>query len=239
VLEMGEPVRVLDIARDLIRLSGFRADEVPITFVGLRPGEKLDEELVGDDEVAGPSRVETIMEVQPRHAPCAATLWSRLIELEKAAIRGDADTAIALLRTIAPDFACPPITPMVAPVPGPQPVADPLTTDAAQSAFRRPLDEAALTCRSCGSESVHRSRVSGPIEGLRRHFTAKRPHRCYACGWRAWADVAVSPAAASVTAAALDLRPLDRMVPTATDTTSRAAMEAILSRLDAAYMGRP
>lgn len=50
VLDMGEPVRIVDLAKDMIRLSGLSDDDVRIEFTGLRPGEKLYEELLADDE---------------------------------------------------------------------------------------------------------------------------------------------------------------------------------------------
>jgi FlaA1/EpsC-like NDP-sugar epimerase len=55
VLDMGEPVRIIDLAKDMIKLSGFSDDEIKIEFSGLRYGEKLYEELLADDEITLPT----------------------------------------------------------------------------------------------------------------------------------------------------------------------------------------
>ena len=55
VMDMGEPVRIVDLAKDMIKLSGFHEDDIKIEFSGLRPGEKLYEELLADDEKTLPT----------------------------------------------------------------------------------------------------------------------------------------------------------------------------------------
>jgi FlaA1/EpsC-like NDP-sugar epimerase len=74
VLDMGEPVRIVDLARLLIHLSGKSEQDVPIAYTGLRPGEKLYEELLADDETSAPTPHPKLRVAKVPAAPADATL---------------------------------------------------------------------------------------------------------------------------------------------------------------------
>lgn len=105
VLDMGQPIRVLDLARDLIRLSGFAEEEVPIQFSGLRPGEKLREELAGRGEDLRRTRHPRIFAV-PSTAPLREEGAIERDLAELCAIVAHADTAQirAVLKRIVPEM---------------------------------------------------------------------------------------------------------------------------------------
>lgn len=105
ILEMGEQIKVLDMARNLIRLSGFvPEEEIAIVFTGIRQGEKLYEELVEQDEVAEPSGVESIRVVRPMRLPDPAFLIKKIEELEALASKDDAKASLDVLCGLVPTY---------------------------------------------------------------------------------------------------------------------------------------
>jgi FlaA1/EpsC-like NDP-sugar epimerase len=108
VLDMGEQFKILDLAKNLIRLSGFvPEEEIPITFVGLRPGEKLVEELVGLGEALEPSEISKVFRVRATDVGDAQRVGEQVDALVRAAVQGDVSETIALLTRVVPTFTRP------------------------------------------------------------------------------------------------------------------------------------
>jgi FlaA1/EpsC-like NDP-sugar epimerase len=116
MLDMGEPVRVLDLARDMIRLSGLEEGaDIEIQFTGMRPGEKLYEEMFFGHEVAVPTEHPKILRARNGHE--AYRNDPEIASLIDAAIAGAKDDELrAQLRVLVPDFT----TTDAIPVPTPQ-----------------------------------------------------------------------------------------------------------------------
>ena len=101
VLEMGDPVRILDLARKMIALSGVPAD---IEFVGLRPGEKLHESLVSESESLVPTEREKILRVD-RVPRMTSTFDADVKALIDAAVSGRRSALDAAIEQLEPGFA--------------------------------------------------------------------------------------------------------------------------------------
>jgi FlaA1/EpsC-like NDP-sugar epimerase len=102
VLDMGKPIRILDLARDVARLAGRDPDSVPIQFIGLRPGEKLHEALFYDTETTQPTRHPKVIRVRPaggtvRAAADPAGVLEQLDQLVAVGAAGRHDVARKLL----------------------------------------------------------------------------------------------------------------------------------------------
>jgi FlaA1/EpsC-like NDP-sugar epimerase len=104
ILDMGSPIKILDLARDLIRLSGFEPDEdIEIKFVGLRPGEKLYEELITEGEGIIPTTHEKILVL--RKGPCDLKwLEAKIEELKVLANQQDSAGIKRTLKEIVPEY---------------------------------------------------------------------------------------------------------------------------------------
>ena len=108
ILEMGEQIRILDLAHHMITMAGLVPDvDIPVEFTGLRPGEKLYEELLTDEE-EGSRRVDRKIFVA-RPAPPPEDFERHLETLAAAALAEDPAGAVRELRRLVPTFVSPPI----------------------------------------------------------------------------------------------------------------------------------
>ena len=107
VLDMGEPVRIVELARQMIRLAGLRPDvDVAIRFTGLRPGEKLEEELFHMREPHVPAGRPGLLAAAPRTAELGIVARA-LDSLAASARGGDPAAALAQLSVLVPEFRPP------------------------------------------------------------------------------------------------------------------------------------
>jgi FlaA1/EpsC-like NDP-sugar epimerase len=105
VLEMGEQIKLMEMARHLIRMAGHIPDvDIAIRVVGLRPGEKLREELVAMDETLTASPVDKIQRVQSGWVPELELLEQNIDELERLVNNGQSRSAMDLLCQLVPTF---------------------------------------------------------------------------------------------------------------------------------------
>ena len=104
ILDMGTPIKIDDMAHDLIRLSGFEPDvDIKIEYIGLRPGEKLHEELITEAEGIVSTNHEKIMVL--RGAECnLAVVNGKIDELARLAYEQEAEMIKATLREIVPEY---------------------------------------------------------------------------------------------------------------------------------------
>jgi FlaA1/EpsC-like NDP-sugar epimerase len=104
VLDMGKPVRIVDLARQIIRLAGRRPDvDVAIEFTGLRPGEKLYEELFHQGEKFEPTATPRVNVVSPR-TPGLTAMQAGLEALEIHCVGADRPAALDGLGRLVPEF---------------------------------------------------------------------------------------------------------------------------------------
>ena len=104
ILDMGKPIKIADLARDLIRLSGFEPDvEIKIEFIGLRPGEKLFEELITEGEGIVPTTHEKIMTL--RGEKCSLKMLNgKIDELGQLAEEQNADKIRSKIKEMVADY---------------------------------------------------------------------------------------------------------------------------------------
>ena len=168
VLDMGEQIRMVDMARNLIRQAGLVPEtDVKIVFTGLRPGEKIAEELVSGNEQLQPSDIASVSRV--RRSPPVKDLAQLVKALEEMAVAGQADRVVAALRSLA-----------AAGVPHLEKVVLEEETSVLAAG------EARIPCPNCKVGAISRSRARRPAERLRKRLTAQRLYRCDRCGWRGW-----------------------------------------------------
>jgi O-antigen biosynthesis protein WbqV len=104
VLEMGQPVKIVDLAERMIRMSGLEPGlDIEVVFTGMRPGERLNEILFASEEPTVDIGISGIMAAKPNEPPMQ-TLRKWLADLEAAIAANDRATIKAVLKDAVPEF---------------------------------------------------------------------------------------------------------------------------------------
>mgnify|MGYP000844360349 FL=1 len=200
VLDMGQPIRIVDLARTMVRLSGYTEAEIPIAFTGLRPGEKLFEELLADNEKTLPTPHPKLRVSRPIDPP--GTSWDISVRrwLESNGSVGDAEVR-QMLGLWVPEYRP---APLHNPTPddSSEPAGDtaPAATDAPGASIppaRTPIP-AGITAASLTAGKSDRQPVIIPGAALPAAMPASAA---------AAADAAAETGAAMATAAGLPVTP--------------------------------
>lgn len=108
VLHMGRPIKILELAKNLLKLSGKTPEEIPIVFTGLRPGEKINEELYSSQETLRDTEYEKLMILENDSAVFTPEELPAIIEeFKQAAFAMDKKACLALLSKYVPEFKQP------------------------------------------------------------------------------------------------------------------------------------
>lgn len=104
VLDMGEPVKIVDLAREMIRLSGLEPDkDIPIVFIGIRPGEKLAEEVFDKKEEMSTTQNQKIFIANP--LPISQETFRKGLEdLKEVVYKGNKETIVGVLKNIISEY---------------------------------------------------------------------------------------------------------------------------------------
>ena len=257
VLDMGQPIRIVDLARTMVRLSGYTEADIPIAFTGLRPGEKLFEELLADNEKTLPTPHAKLRVSRPIDPP--GTSWDISVKrwLESPGPVGDAEVR-QMLTLWVPEYKPAPLYPPVA-TPGAHPAALPpaaetqaapdASTTKAQSATKAATATAPATPRQPASAPATpaASRPAAAPQGATTTAPASTPATTGSTATARLAGAALAPAAIEPSPLAVSMLrdpvaqpiPVNRQTPAASPAVPDTAPAPLAeSRLDDAVQSR-
>ena len=257
VLDMGQPIRIVDLARTMVRLSGYTEADIPIAFTGLRPGEKLFEELLADNEKTLPTPHAKLRVSRPIDPP--GTSWDISVKrwLESPGPVGDAEVR-QMLTLWVPEYKPAPLYPPVA-TPGANPAALPpaaetqaapdASTTKAPSATKAATATAPATPRQPASAPATpaASRPAAAPQGATTTAPASAPATAGSSVTARLAGAALAPAAIEPSPLAVSMLrdpvaqpiPVNRQTPAASPAAPDTAPAPLAeSRLDDAVQSR-